>query len=356
LKFGGLISSSAVNQAYVNIGYQHLGKTSKHINISTYFGTFYNSFSTIFKYEQQGKFPFYVMVDFLASRKNYFSNTRYFYEDQTPAYIVIDENYLDVNFGIPVGLSHVLRVGAANLNVNYLYHQDNYFTRSDTADRSNFYFVNPYIEFERSNLNRKQFASKGSKFYLGFNYYIGNEHTIPGSSTAGQEEFRKDLDFFILSAHYEQYFNVFNPFVIGLTADIAYSNKPLLSNYVSSLLIASQFEPVILMQNTFLEDYRAYSYGAFGIKTIFDLYKYLELRLEGYYYVPHQKLLSNEDGIVALSKPFSYQYVVGKAQLLYHTAIGPIGVSVNYFEKDGDKFTFLLNIGWNLYNRSRFYR
>ncbi len=356
IKFGGLISSSAVNEAYVNIGYQHLGKTSKHINISTYFGTFYNSLSAIGKYERQGNVPFYVMLDFLISRKNYFTNTRYFYEDQTPAFIVIDENYLDVNIGIPVGLSHVLRLGASNLNINYLYHQDNYFTRTDTADRSNFYFINPYLEFERSSLNRKQFASKGSRFYLGFNYYLGNEHTIPGSTVDGQEEYTEDIDFFLLSIHYEQYLSVFKPFVIGLTVDAAYSNKPLLSNYVSSLLIASQFEPITLMQNTFLEDYRAYSYGAFGVKTIFDLYKNLELRVEGYYYAPYQKIKNTESGIPELSKPFSYQYVVGNAQLLYHTAIGPIGVAVNYFEKDGEKFTFLLSIGWNLYDRSRFYR
>lgn len=356
LKFGGFISSSAVNEAYVNIGYQHLGKTSKHINLSTYFGTFYNSFSAMAKYEQQGKVPFYIMMDLLASRKNYFGSVRYFFEDQSPAYIVIDENYLDVNIGIPVGLSQVVRAGLANLNINYLYHQDNYFTRTDTADRSNFYFLNPYIEFERNSLNKKQFASKGSWFYLGFNYYFGNEHTIPGSVNSGQEEFRRDHEFFVLSTHFEQYFNVFKPFIIGVTGDIAYSNKPLLSNYVSSLLIASQFEPTTMMKTMFLENYRTYSYGAFGLKTIFELYKQLELRLEGYYYVPYQKIRNGDDNVPNFSKPFSYQYVIGKAQLLYHTMIGPIGVSVNYFEKDGEKFTFLLSIGWSIYNKSRFYR
>lgn len=356
IKFGGFVSSSAVNEAYMNVGYQHLGKTSKHINISTYFGTFYNSFSLVGKFERQGVIPFIITLDLLASRKNYFSNIRYFYEDQSPAYIVIDENYLDLNIGFPLGISHVVRAGIANININYLYHQDNYFTRTDTADRSNFYFLNPYLEFERNNLNRKQFASKGSRLYVGFNYYIGNEHTIPGSTSQGQQEFRKDHEFFVLSAHYEQYFNIFKPFIAGLSADAAYSNKPLLSNYVSSLLIANQYEPSTLMTTMFLENYRAYSYGAFGIKTVFDIYKQLELRLEGYYYVPFKKILNSPDNKPEYSESFSYQYLVGKAQLIYHTFIGPIGISVNYFERDGDKLTFLLGIGWSLNNKSRFYR
>ena len=357
IQFGGYISSSAVNQGYVNLGYQHLGKTSKHINVSTNFGTFYNSFSAIGKYEQQGKVPFYVMVDFLVSRKNYFSNARYFFEDQAPAFIVIDENYLDLNIGIPVGISQVLRVGVSSMNLNSLYYQDNYFTRTDTADRSNFYFVNPYIEFERNSLNRKQFPSEGSRFYLGFNYYTGEEHTIPGSTISGEEEFRRNHDFFLLSLHYEQYFSIFKPFIFGVSFDGAYSNKPLLSNYVSSLIIASPYDPVMHMQTIFLQSYRAYSYGGVGAKAIFDLFKHFELRIEGYYYVPYQKILQSGDGSdVSLSKPWSYHYLAGTVQVVYNTAFGPIGLAVNYFEKPGDKITVLFNIGYLIFNKSRFYK
>ena len=355
--FGGYISSSAVNQAFVEIGYHHLGKTSKHVQVSTNFGTFYNSFSAMAKFEQQGRVPYYIMADFLISRKNYFGNARYFFEDQDPAFIVIDENYIDINAGIPVGLSHVARLGAASMNLNTLYYQDNYFTRADTADRSNFYFFNPYIEFERNSLNRKQFASQGSRFYIGLNYYIGNEHTIPGNTSTGAMEFRKDLNFFLLSLHYEQYFNVLKPVILGLSFDGAYSNKPLLSNYVSSLILASPYEPVLLMRTIFLQNYRAYSYGGIGAKAIFELYRQLEFRLEAYYYVPYEKILPpSETAEVSLSSPFSYQYLAGTAQLVYNTTFGPIGLAVNYFDKPGDKVTVLFNIGFLIFNHSRFYR
>jgi NTE family protein len=248
-------------------------------------------------------------------------------------------------------------VGASNLNLNTIYYQDNYFTRSDTADQSNFYFFNPYVEFIRDNLNRKQFASKGSRFFLGFNYYVGNEHAIPGTTVPGVEEHFRDLQFFVLSMHYEQYYKIFKPFILGASADLAISNKPLLDNYVSSLLLASSFEPIPLMESTFLENYRSYSYGGIGLKFIFELIKTLDLRVEGNYFVPYKQILhGDEDYSVKLSPPFSYHYIIGNLQLIYHSPIGPISVSVNYFERPGDKFSFYLGIGYLIFNKSRFYK
>lgn len=357
LQFGGYISSTGVNEGFISFYYRHLGRTSKSIEVGSYFGTFYNSIWMDGKWEVQGKFPILLRAKLLASRKNYFTSSRYFFEDKSPAFVVIDENFFDFSVGTPIGLSHALKIGASNLNLNTIYYQDNYFTRSDTADQSNFYFFNPYIEFARDNLNRKQFASKGSLFYAGFNYYVGNEHVIPGSTDSGGEEYEQDLDFLVLSVHYEQYFKLFKPLTLGATANFAFSNKPLLGNYVSSLLLASSYEPIPLMETMFLENYRAYSYGAIGAKFIFEFLKVLEVRLQGNYFVPYQKIQQgDEDYSVMLSTPFSYQYILGSAQVVYHSPIGPISVSVNYFERPGDKFSFYLGIGYLIFNKSRFYR
>jgi len=357
LQFGGYISSTGVNEGFVSFGYRHLGRTSKSIDVGAYFGTFYNSIWADGEWEVQGRFPFLIRAVFLASRKNYFANSRYFFEDQSPAFVIVDENCLDLNIAFPVGLSHALKVGASNINFNTTYYQDNYFTRTDTADKSNFYFLNPYIEFERDNLNRKQFASKGSRFSIGLNYYWGNEHMIPGTTIPGVEEYIRDLDFIVFNVHYEQYLKVFKPFILGVNADFAISNKPLLDNYVSSLLLASSYEPIPLLETLFLEDYRVYSYGAIGAKFIFELMKVLDLRFEGNYFVPYKKILRGDDDYsVKMSTPFSYHYVVGNVQLIYHSPIGPISASVTYFERTGDKFSFYLGIGYLIFNKSRFYR
>ena len=357
LQFGGYISSTGVNEGFVSFGYRHLGRTSKSIEAGAYFGTFFNSVWLDGKWEVQGKFPFTLRAKLLASGKNYFANSRYFFEDKSPAFVIIDENYFDLSAGVPVGLSHTFKIGASSLNLNTTYYQNNYFTRADTADQSNFYFFNPYIEFDRNSLNRKQFATKGSRFFLGLNYYIGSEYAIPGTTAPGIEEYERDLEFLLMSVHYEQYFQVFKPLILGASADFAISNKPLLGNYVSSLLLASSYEPTPLMETLFLENYRAYSYGGLGVKFIFELLNTLDLRMEGNYFVPYQKILRGaEDYSVTLSTPFSYQYVAGTVQLVYHSPIGPISASVNYFERPGEKFSFFLGIGYLIFNKSRFYR
>lgn len=358
IKFGGYISSSGVNEAYLYFGYHQLGESAKHFSVNAYFGTFYNSVSGMGKIEFQGKVPVYIMLDALASRTNYFTNSNYFFDDRSPAYIIEDENYVDLNTGIPVGLSHVLRAGLANINLNYTYYQNNYFSRTDTADQSNYYFLNPYIEFERNSLNKKQFATKGSYFLLAANYYTGNEHTTPGSTNSNSTEIEVDRSFFVLTTRYQQYLNIFKPFVLGISADFVYSNKPLFSNYLSSLLMASAYQPIQLMKSTFVENYRADTYGAVGIQAIFNIFKNFDVRVEGYYYVPYEKILysTTNEVNVEFSTPFSYQYVVGSGQLVYHTPIGPISASINYFDEPSGKFLFLFNVGFLIFNESRYYR
>jgi len=355
--FGGYISSSGVNEGYLDIGLRLLGKTSKKFDVNAYFGTFYNSVGAYAKFERQGLFPFDIRVGFLASRKNYFSNTRYFFEDDFPVFIIVDENYADISAGIPIGISHSLRIGVSNINISYKYYHDNYFTRADTADHSICYFLNPYIEFERNNLNRKQYANKGSKFFLGFNYYTGNEHYVPGTTTSDDTEYINNLHFFVLKTKYEQYFNISKPFDVGVTGEIEYSNRPLLGNYVSSLLIADQYEPIPVMKTLFLENYRANAYAGVGASLIFHIIHNLDLRMEGYYYVPYQKIVTAERSSgVEYSKQFSHHYVIGNIQALYYTPIGPVGISVNYIEKIDDNFSFLFNFGYLIFNKSRFYR
>ncbi len=111
------------------------------------------------------------------------------------------------------------------------------------------------------------------------------------------------------------------------------------------------------MKTLFLENYRANAYAGVGARLIFHIIHNLDLRMEGYYFVPYQKIISAERSSgVEYSKQFSYQYAVGNIQALYYTPIGPVGVSVNYIDKIGDKFSFLFNFGYLIFNKSRLYR
>jgi len=354
---GGYISSSGVNEGFVGLDYMHLGKTAKHLGISSYFGTFYNSIAGMARIEFPGRLPFILQLNTLTSRKNYFSNARYFFEDEFPAYIISDENYVELSGRFPVSNNGSLTLGISNLNTNFSYYQDNYFSRTDTADISNYYFAVPFLEFEVNTLDVKQFPSMGRYLFAGMGGYFGNEHAIPGSTSQGQMEVKKDRQFYNLSFKYEEYWNWFSSFTLGISADVGISNRPVDENYLATLLISKPYEPLEYMKTKFLENYRAPSYGGLGVVGIAQISRPFQVRINGYYYVPYQKVLRADNGFGArLSDPFIYQYLAASAQLVYRPPIGVVSVSVNYVDQPGNKVGFLVNLGYLIFNKSRLNR
>ncbi len=354
---GGYISSSGVNEGFVGLDYTRLGKTAKHLGISSYFGTFYNSIAGLARIDFPARLPLIWQLNFLTSRKNYFSNARYFFEDEFPAYIISDENYVELSASIPATNNGMLKLGVSNLNANFRYYQDNYFSRNDTADISNFYFAVPFLEYEFNTLDTKQFPSKGRLFFAGLGGYFGNEHSIPGSTSQGQMELKEERQFYNISFKYVEYWTWFHSFTWGISADVGISNRPLAENYLAGLLISKPYEPLEFMKTKFLENYRAPSFGGLGLSGIVQISRPFQVRLDGYYYVPYQKILRSDNGFGAvLSDPFTYQYLAASVQLVYRPPIGVVSVSINYVDQPGNKLGFLVNLGYLIFNKSRLYR
>lgn len=357
LRVGGYISSSGINEGFIEVGYKYLGKSAKSICTGAYFGTFYNSFSVKGKIEMPGTLPLSIKMDFLVSRKNYFSNARYFFEDQFPAYIINDENHIELSMGVPVGYSGAVGTGISNINAYFQYYQDNYFSRTDTADVSNFYFLSPFIEYGFNSLNRKQFASTGQYFHVGFSYYSGYEKYTKGSLRTATDEVRTNLGYYAFLLRYLKYFELSQIFSIGVSSEIGLSSKPLLHSYISSLLLATPYEPIPVMKTLFLENYRSNNYGGIGASMVYNFYRRFDFRADGYYYVPYKKLLKHsKDNTAYFGKPFAHHYFLGSARLVYRPPIAVISVSVNYIDRPGSKFGFLLNLGYLIFNKSRLNR
>nr|NQU91922.1 hypothetical protein [Bacteroidota bacterium] len=45
------------------------------------------------------------------------------------------------------------------------------------------------------------------------------------------------------------------------------------------------------------------------------------------------------------------RYLAASASLVFHTYIGPISMSVNYFDNPEEKFFVALNIGYIIFNK-----
>jgi len=84
-EFGGNLSSSATNEAFVGLRYRKLDNIGIKAGVNAYYGRFYSSFQANGHIDLPGSMPFYADITATLSRKDYFKNANYFFEDPTPA-------------------------------------------------------------------------------------------------------------------------------------------------------------------------------------------------------------------------------------------------------------------------------
>jgi hypothetical protein len=85
-------------------------------------------------------------------------------------------------------------------------------------------------------------------------------------------------------------------------------------------------------------------------ETDFTFNKNVDLRFDGYYYQPFVQLIRNDDGTPSYSKPFKGDLFIASSSLIYHSIIGPISATVNYFPKQTAPIAFQISYGWVLFN------
>ncbi len=352
LQLGGNISSNPISEGFASIQYNHLGLVATSLYGNGYFGRLNTSFSGRLRIDVPGKWPFYVEPNATIARWDYYRSSNLFYSLQKPAYLTQRDRYAEIMFGHPVGPRAKVMYGGGVAELSSIYYQTQNFSDKDTADQTNFLFVHGTAEYEYNTLNRKLYASEGMFVNVKTKFINGSETLIPGNTTVQQPDSNIMHQWAMFKAKFDYYFKPFQFFKIGVLLEGVYSTQQLFKNYTSSVLSAPAFMPTPESKTLFLPNFRAYQYGAAGMKMIFHPIKQLDLRFEGYLFQPYQSIVKKADLITAdLSKPLLHQYIVGMAALVYHTPIGPISVSVNYYHKEPQPFTFLFHFGYTIFNR-----
>lgn len=354
-EFGGNISSKSVNQAYLGLQFNQFGNTSSMYKVGFSFGRFYSGLNARVRIDYPSKLPYFLSFSSVMHNRNYFKSTTYFVEDKTPSFIIRNEYYAEVEFGIPITSRSKLSVGLMSGKLRDNYYQSNHFSRSDTTDQTSFIFTSPFIKFEYNTLNRKQYPNSGARHYLGFQYVIGKESHTPGSTSPVDYEYANSHEYYQLKAISESYFTSVAGVITGLYAEIYMSNKSFFNNYTASILAANQFQPILESTTLFLPNYRAHNYFAFGIKEIFPISKSFDFRAEAYYFQPYRHIFSDAKNLLAYyGEELNRQAYIGSAALVYKTPIGPISIALNYYDKRKESFSIFFNLGFVLFNRFAF--
>jgi NTE family protein len=132
-----------------------------------------------------------------------------------------------------------------------------------------------------------------------------------------------------------------------------YSNKPFFENYTASLISAPAYTPIPESKTIFLDEFRTTEYAALGLKSILEIRKNLELRIEGYAFQPGKEIIRNESNGAEFTEPFEDRYFIGASALIFHSPLGPVSLNLNYYDsRDEGPWSFFFNFGYTIFNKS----
>ncbi|MDO7743811.1 MAG: patatin, partial [Pedobacter sp.] len=149
----------------------------------------------------------------------------------------------------------------------------------------------------------------------------------------------------------ENYFFTKSQYTLGYLVEGVISNLPRFSNYYSSLLVAPAFYPLQDSRSLFLEKFRARTYVAGGLKNVYKFRRNLDLRVEGYLFLPYQQF--EQDGFQEVKNrgTFNKIHYADTTGLVYHTPLGPVSLSYNLYDDPIKRNGVLLHLGYLIYNK-----
>lgn len=352
--FGGVISSKPFSTGFFELDYQALNSTGLKLSGNIYFGNFYSSAEGRIRWDIPFDVPFYVEANYTVNRYDFFNSRTTFIEENDPPYIISSENYAEGRIAFPFLTQGKLLIGGNYTWQSFDYYQTDEFERGDTSDLTMFEGYSTFLKFEINTLNHKLYASKGARFNIMLRNIYGQERTKPGSTAIDKEVLKDNRSWWIGKVRYEDYFLERNAFRFGLLAEGVVSDHPFFQNYTATALSIPVFEPLPENKTLFQEEYRALSYLGAGLKTIYTINDKVDFRLEAYVFQPYQAISRNNIGKAQFGEEARERSFIGTFTSVYHSRLGPLAASINFYDDTDQELSFLLHFGYILFNRRAF--
>lgn len=347
---GGHFSSRAVNMGYLGVTYRSLGKVASSIHAESYFGKFYGSAKADFTIEIPSVYPISVSGYFTLNRWDYFRSFATFFEDVKPSFLVQNEMYGGLKLKMPLGNNSKLTLDTRYFDLEDDYYQTQSFTNKDTSDYTVFNGITFSGEFLKNSLNRKQFASSGHYFLLKARYVKGQESTYPGSTSILKDTTVRNHSWLSLQAELQSFVINNKIFHLGIHAKGVFNTQSLFSNYTASILSFPTFNILPDAETYFLPEYRSTQFAGVGLNFIFSIHKHIDLRGDGYLYQPILQLKQKSDGTIHLEQAGESTSFLLSYSFIYHSPVGPLRATINYFPKQSSPYAFQISYGYVLFN------
>lgn len=357
LDLGGNISTRPISAIFIAASYNFLNQKAYSIAGSFYSGRFYESVQTSARIDYPTKLPLYLNAELTYNHWNFYNTSEIFNIDPNPKYIEQSDKKVDLSVGFPLNKNAKVSMNVAFINNFDRYSPNNTFSIGDVLDKTIFNGYRVAFSLEKYTLNRKQYASRGRNLKLAFNYFDGQENYMPGNIYRLEPFYntltsvKKDRYWGNIKLSDENYTFHSGKYTFGYLLEGVLSNQPLFSSYYGNLLIAPAFYPLQDSKSVFLDNFRAQSYIAGGLKNIFTIKRNLDFRLEGYIFLPYKAFEETNAQTVNFSKKFNSWHYAATTALVYRTPIGPVSLSYNLYDDKMQRNGVLLHLGYLIYNK-----
>ena len=350
LRVGGHFSSRPVNTAFIGLSLMDLTNSALNLAAESYFGKFYGSVKVTAETDIPGTFPIRVTPYFTINRWDYFRSFSTFIEVNKPSFLVQNEMYYGVKFSFPMGNQVKSAINFRNFELEDNYYQSLNFTNLDTTDFTRFDGQTAIFSIENNHLNRKQWASEGHFYLFQMRYVQGREQSIAGSTAEEFYDIRKQHKWLNISLEGQKLFRPANFFKIGLHGKGVVNSQSLFANYTATVLSTTEFSPLPDSKTYFMAEYRAPQYVGLGINLIFSIRDFIDFRIDPYLFQPFRQITKYENGGFGYDDLFKQGTYMAGASIIYHSPVGPLRLTTNYFPKQDNPLSFQLSFGYLIFN------
>ena len=346
VSFGGNFSSRSINTGYVGLRYNLFGRVNTVLEANSYFGRYYGSVQAKARSKiMLFNLPVAFEVSFTQNRWDYYKSLTTFFEDVKPSYVLLNEQFGEASWILPAGRKAKFKIDAIYTHQYDSYYQTKNFLSIDTADLTKFNAKMVRFNYVRSTLNRIQYASSGSQIKVVGKGVSGKEYTIPGSTSNNRDTLTNGHSWLQMRVYYENYVINQPRFSFGLKAEVLWSGQKDFQNATTTSIMSPTPSFFPEFKTFYLPVYRGTSFFTLGISPVLHVTKNVDVRADIYAYQPFQ-------ATAVPSSDIYRTYTLGSGTVVYHSPIGPVSLSANYYEQKENPWSILFNLGFIISNPS----
>lgn len=349
--FGGVIASRSISNIFLGLNYYNFNRALTHFqgNFST--GSFYKSASLIARMDLPNFGQFYLQPEAVFNSWDFLEGRDLVVQKFKPTVLDRIDRRLGVRIGIPAGKQFKTEVYGFYVSNTDEFTDAEVLSSTDTLDVLRLRGFRAGVSFGTSQLNRKQYASRGRAFQVSVDWFDMTEFFEPGNTSVQSIPNKAAHQWWRVGLTAEQYFSL-GAYSTGYFLQGTFSNQPVFTNYTGTIVNAPGFFPIQDSRTLLLQNFRSFNFVAGGWRNVFSLAKSLDFRLEAYLFKPIESIVRADNQEAALATDVTQIYFAATSGLVMHSTVGPISLSVNYYDDDENPLGVLLHVGFLLFNKA----